>query len=220
MDIVRKHTWNLACISIFVQACAALFSGSQPAPRILADASHGTIANSGLVSLLQTPLIEQPEIYRKAYEILLSLESAPSCNRIATASLLSSCQSLEGSPKDSVNGPKQDWSTESRHKMENLKSLYAARLAVCELTGAGAAVPLQCHPLIPDPRIKGIPQDFLEGKQLGQCLQALETRPQWWTSYSNGRQNAAVMCQAARIEIDKGTASSCHQSVKAKGLDI
>ncbi|KAI9847510.1 MAG: hypothetical protein M1837_002411 [Sclerophora amabilis] len=40
-------------------------------------------------------------------------------------------------------------------------------------------------------------------KHLEQCLKSLESRPQSWTSYSNGRQNAFVMCQAARSIIDR-----------------
>lgn len=41
-------------------------------------------------------------------------------------------------------------------------------------------------------------------RHIRECLQSLESRPQWWTSYSNSRQNAAIMCQAARADIEKG----------------
>ncbi|GAM34197.1 nuclear membrane fusion protein [Talaromyces pinophilus] len=45
------------------------------------------------------------------------------------------------------------------------------------------------------------------------CLRGLESRPQWWTSYSNSRQNAIVICQAARIEIEKEEMLNLHQSL-------
>jgi hypothetical protein len=56
-------------------------------------------------------------------------------------------------------------------------------------------------------RTTGLGYDDIKGQQLGQCLKSLESRPQWWTSYSNNRQNAVVMCQAARGQIEKGELS-------------
>lgn len=46
-----------------------------------------------------------------------------------------------------------------------------------------------------------------------QCLRALESRPQWWTSYSNSRQNAMVICQAARIETEREELLDLHRSI-------
>ncbi|KAI9925205.1 hypothetical protein MW887_006125 [Aspergillus wentii] len=48
---------------------------------------------------------------------------------------------------------------------------------------------------------------------LGSCLKSLESRPQWWTSYSNSRQNAVVICQAARVENEKEELLGLHRSI-------
>ena len=53
-----------------------------------------------------------------------------------------------------------------------------------------------------------------------QCLKALESRPQWWTSYSNNRQNAMVICQAARIETEKEELLNLHQSIVQSSVKL
>lgn len=138
------------------------------------------------------------------------MQSSPSCNRLAASTLLTSCQSVEGS------------SANAEGLLDDLKSVYAAQLAVCELTGAGSPIPQHCGSLMWSELSSGKQglRGFLSSrseklhaitgtrdldqKQLSHCLKSLESRPQWWTSYSNSRQNAAVMCKAARIEIEKG----------------
>ncbi|KAI9827907.1 MAG: hypothetical protein M1826_006213 [Phylliscum demangeonii] len=45
------------------------------------------------------------------------------------------------------------------------------------------------------------------------CLGVLEKKPQWWTSYSNARQNAMVICQAVRSEIEKDELIDLHASM-------
>ncbi len=160
---------------------------------------------------------QKPAVYAQAMQLLASIETSPSCHRLATITLINSCQTLEGSTKNTDHSPET-----SEAVQDEIKSIYAARLAVCELLGASAAVPLYCSPFIPSQPVKGkswfgsqshrqanqgspkLRYDELTRRQVGQCLTSLESRPQWWTSYSNARQNAIVMCQAARSEIEKG----------------
>lgn len=127
--------------------------------------------------------------------------------------LLTSCQSLSSS--DTSGG------AEIAHTLDRVKSIYAARLALCELSGAGATSPLSCSSIrIAADRIHNesaidpmdIADDFAAPIVEG-CLRGLESRPQWWTSYSNSRQNAIVICQAARIEIEKEEMLNLHQSL-------
>jgi hypothetical protein len=212
-EIARKAESGLQSPSIF-------HLPADESPR--AVESEGTklkrFAERELTSYLQVSIEDQSKIYQQAHALLASLENSPSCNRLATVHLLSSCQSLSGG-----QSTKSSASKNPAKKLDQLKSLYAARLAVCELVGAGIPAPVSCSTLLP-PSTKGNSQvsgwlkrfnptkwDYenqLDGKAskttLGECLRALESRPQWWTSYSNGRQNAAVMCQAARGEIEKG----------------
>lgn len=135
------------------------------------------------------------------------MQTSPSCNRLAASTLLSSCQDIDGTVRDAEGF------------LDNIKSVYAARLAMCEISSTGLTIPLECEPLKPvigqvGPRNLKRTSDKEKAKlgdrksikkhQLSQCLQSLESRPQWWTSFSNGRQNAVVMCQAARVDIGRG----------------
>jgi len=47
----------------------------------------------------------------------------------------------------------------------------------------------------------------------------LESRPQWWISYSNARQNAVLMCHAARHEVEKDEMLHAHRSMTAVTSD-
>ena len=114
---------------------------------------------------------------------------------MATSTLLDSCQSLDGSKQGAETS------------LENVRSVYAAQLAICEIVSAGSVVPQTCKSLDVSPEAN-IRQSSgfktVRGDQLGLCLQSLESKPQWWTSYSNSKQNAMLMCQAARVDIEKG----------------
>lgn len=150
-------------------------------------------ASDDLTTLVKPTSNSHPEVFSHALELLSSMQSAPSCNRMATSNLLKECKSIEG-PSPSV-----------QPGLDDIRSAYAAQLAVCELRGAGSQIPPYCD--IGFSSGAGKPARGLDGRgnaQLRQCLKSLESRPQWWTSYSNSRQNAVVLCQAARADIEKG----------------
>lgn len=159
-----------------------------------------TDVGTDLTALILDPLNGQSELYLKALELLGSMQSAPSCNRLAASNLLTSCKSIEGPSADLENA------------IDDIKSVYAAQLAVCELQSAGALTPPQCALIIPTARDNQTkPYHKVDTHHLGQCLRSLESRPQWWTSYSNNKQNAVVMCRAARVEVEKGRSYSQKQ---------
>lgn len=170
-----------------------------------------------LISFLNTKTQRHDVIFTEAVQLLESMKSAPSCNRLAATKLVTSCQSISG--KDNGLG------SDNYVTLERIRSLYAARLAICELDGAGASIPASCSPVavsLPQKRtffgfsgkykpqndIEDIPQHLVE-----YCLKSLESRPQWWTSYSNSRQNALVICQAARIEGEKEELLDLHRHI-------
>ena len=68
---------------------------------------------------------------------------------------------------------------------------------------------------VPDTGTILVPKELLE-----QCLKALESRPQWWTSYSNSRQNAMVICQASRIEVEKEELLELHRSILRSSIKL
>lgn len=167
-----------------------------------------------MAKLLQEP-IHQPEVYTRAVQILESIESAPSCHRLAAVSLIDSCQVLESS-------------TTSEISLASVRETYATRLAMCELSSAGNLVPAQCERFIPtiaacnqetstikrlwSPRSQSVDSKGFETtcyptftpSNTKQCINSLSTRPQWWTSYSNALQNVLIVCQAGRDAVEKG----------------
>lgn len=166
--------------------------------------SQGSGPDTDLTVLLGSSSDSQSHVYTHALQLLESLRASPSCNRLAASTLIHSCQSIDSS------------TSETEESQEDLKSVYAAQLAICEIKDAGSKPPATCDPFLPD-KHSGVSGKLAHSsdqnggvasalrRKLGLCLQSLESRPQHWTSYSNNRQNAVVMCQAARIHIDKGT---------------
>ncbi|KAL8736820.1 MAG: hypothetical protein Q9166_000186 [cf. Caloplaca sp. 2 TL-2023] len=176
--------------------------------------SHQIDSNpdTDLASLLRSSTGSQSQVYTNAIQVLETLRVSPSCNRLAASTLIHSCQSIDGSKSDPEGS------------LEDVKSIYAAQLALCEITDAGSRPPGSCEPFMPSNpaqlgrKFTGSFKQLdtaviaLKGK-LGFCLQALESRPQHWTSYSNNRQNAVIMCQAARIDLEKDDLIKLHKSM-------
>ncbi|KAI9800966.1 MAG: hypothetical protein M1833_003103 [Piccolia ochrophora] len=179
-----------------------------------------------LAAMMKTAMIHQSEMFSQAIDFVDSLQNSPSCARIATAALITSCSSLGGAH----HGPVADRDI-SAIDLDDIKSAYAARLAVCELLEAEIAIPTSCSSLMPSdlsdrkgslfwrqsrPK-KGseiaLSTVDVSKDQLTRCLQTLESKPQWWTSYSNGRQNAFILCQAARSEKQREELLNLHKTV-------
>lgn len=173
---------------------------------------RGIGPDTDLTVLLKNSPDSQSQVYGHAIQLLESLRASPSCNRLAASALIHSCQSIDGS------------SIDKEESLENSKSIYAAQLAICELTDAGSKPPGPCelfssnkdfqpgHKLNHNANHHGGIPDALK-KKLGLCLQSLESRPQHWTSYSNNRQNAVVMCQAARMHVEKDDLIKLHKTM-------
>ncbi|KAJ5515503.1 hypothetical protein N7527_007063 [Penicillium freii] len=181
--------------------------------------------NIDAISFLGSRSQDQDSIFNEAVKILDSLKSSPSCNRLAATKLLNSCQTFSDG-RDGVQ-------TDSPETLDLLRSVYAARLALCEIDGAGTPMPPSCLPVTVSPppqknrfgfasRHRGsdpvsdeVPRELLE-----QCLRTLESRPQWWTSYSNSRQNALVICHASRMETEKEELIDLHRSIAKSSLKL
>ncbi len=170
-----------------------------------------------LARLVHSSEGSQVETFDKLAVFVNSLKTAPSCARHATAGLLRSCQEIGGSVQRM-----SELSESDEIQLDDVKSSFAARLAVCELVEAGVLAPAQCTALAPKQerpdrvwgsflhRDKRPANDFGAASSVARkemvmlCLKQLETRPQWWTSYSNARQNAVVICQAVQGQMEKG----------------
>ncbi|KAL4885661.1 hypothetical protein BJY04DRAFT_214449 [Aspergillus karnatakaensis] len=194
----------------FLHTLVFIFSISILAATAVNGIPHYENEVGGLISALKGSAQNRDESFALAAEIIGSIKlSPPSCNQIAASRLITPCESIGQKPDTSMK-------TDTNFELENAQSVYAARLALCELSGAGASMPQACLSINAPPgqqkrtfgffskRVPAADDDyFVSTEVLEPCLRALESRPQWWTSYSNNKQNAEVICQAARIEKEK-----------------
>ncbi|KAF3038225.1 hypothetical protein E8E11_001168 [Didymella keratinophila] len=190
---------------ILLHAPAALSYYHSPS----ADASP----TANLDALFQYTTSRNHKVISQAVDFVSSMQTAPACIRMAASHLMNECKLLDHAPDFAKSRPEA--------YLDNVKTEYAAKLAVCELLSAqppsNAVPPLHCDILVPSSRAcnKGgwwsqastntDKQCYPEHKehQYNQCLKTLQSSPQYWTSFSNARQNAVVMCQASRDAIER-----------------
>ncbi|THY83263.1 hypothetical protein D6C95_08515 [Aureobasidium pullulans] len=141
------------------------------------------------------------------------VEKLPSCQKLASQALLNTCSEI-----DHATSLATDKGIDVM--LERSKSIYATRLAICELMDANAVIPASCSPFRPvenDSKFNGFrgfivngyftkpttQHKFEDHGDLDQCSASLSSNPVWWTSYSNARQNAVLLCHSMRSELDK-----------------
>jgi hypothetical protein len=142
------------------------------------------------------------------------VENLPSCQKLASQALLNTCSEIDHETSLAT-------SKGIDVLLERSKSIYATRLAICELMDASANIPATCSPFRPveqASRVNGFRGFIFKGrvdksntqhpldqsKDLERCSASLSLNPVWWTSYSNARQNAVLLCHSMRAELDKG----------------
>ncbi|KAL3488868.1 hypothetical protein BJX62DRAFT_253023 [Aspergillus germanicus] len=201
MKITHVLLYTVLYPSLFNTLGCVATLGSEPFRDVEADLD--------LVAMLNLKAQRQDALFTEAVELLRSAELSSSCNRMASGKLVTTCQSIGRKPETSVD-------PDTYNTLDYVRSLYAARLAICEITGAGTPIPSSCRSVNASPsQRKGLwpfssketsahsRTENVSRNDLEHCLQSLESRPQWWTSYSNSRQNAVVICQASRAEKEK-----------------
>ncbi|KAK6438784.1 hypothetical protein LTR95_005012 [Oleoguttula sp. CCFEE 5521] len=124
--------------------------------------------------------------------------------------------------------------------LDEAKSIFATRFAICEIAEVKASFPPECTAFIPteqNAKKKGLlgkltaqgpfhstvnypVYEATTGRDLDICRSALETRAQWWTSYSNSRQNAVSLCHAVRGEIEKDEQLHLHKILAETTADL
>lgn len=164
--------------------------------------------------LFQYTTSRNQKVISQAVEFVVSMQTAPTCTRMAASHLMNECKHLEYAPDFAKSRPEA--------YLDKVKTEYAAKLAVCELLSAqplDPVAPPHCEILVPSssacsrggnwwypkPEQPSEKQCYPQYKdhQYTQCLKALQSTPQFWTSFSNARQNAVVMCQASRDAIER-----------------
>ncbi|KAK5133845.1 hypothetical protein LTR08_007176 [Meristemomyces frigidus] len=173
---------------------------------------------------------------RSSLQTLRDLETKPSCYKIAAAALIHSCSTLDGS----VTANDDDMSRGADFIIHDEINIYAARLAVCELSSAKVPVPTSCISFVPTvktakktswagylssggptkPRQLYPEYDEITEQGLEQCLNALHSSNQAWTSFTSSKQNAAIMCHSMRGEIERDHEIHLHKILSSVTEDV
>lgn len=126
----------MALVFIVLVALALKISAIKVRTSAIDPQQHDTVAD--LIALVRPSSTEESGVYSEAFQILTGMQASPSCNRLAASKLLNSCQFIQGSKPDNESF------------LDDTKSIYAAQLAMCEITSAGAMVPQRCRSLAPE----------------------------------------------------------------------
>jgi len=185
-------------------------------PRSQVDIKPGNTVVSTVEPdyLTATDLAIHPTV-KNTFEIASIFANAPSCELIASAALAYSCSSIDISHGNLI---------------DHVKTVHAARLAICELHAAQVEIPRQCTTFIPRPdSYKKIEtRGFLKDGRLAntnllypkydaeteahtqECTAALHKTPQYWTSFSNNKQTGIDICQAVQSGAQAGELGSLY----------
>lgn len=134
---------------------------------------------------------------------LKRLEDEPLCHRTATQILLNSCQVLDESDSHEYNVQS---GRIQRHHVESL----AASLAICDMEHR-FVIPPACS-CLRMPALLDAVQDTtmkleITSEQVGACLEALGQDHSHWNTWLSYRDTALLLCQASRIDIEKGASA-------------
>ncbi|KAK5123626.1 hypothetical protein LTR85_002664 [Meristemomyces frigidus] len=199
-------------------------SPSPSSPIDLIDPTHNVIQDSLSNSM------------KASLKTLRDLESSPSCNKVATAALIHSCSTLDGSVTPTDNDITRGIDLVIQEEI----NVYAARLAICELNSAKASVPPACKAFVPTfrstertswagyltragpskPRQMYPDYDEITEESLAQCLSALHSSGQAWTSFTSSKTSALLMCQSMRGEIDRDHTIHLHKILASTTEDV
>lgn len=156
--------------------------------------------------------------FKNVQKIFQDMPDPATCEGMATSALLYGCANFGKS-----NSPGETFTKISDSLLEETKTSFAARYAVCELNRAGATIPPECSAFTnkKHARAQGF-RGFIQGgktsqpishfmdyetvteRDMKQCLHALSKQPQSWTSYAGARRDAITMCSAMSVEAEKG----------------
>lgn len=112
---------------------------------------------------------------------------------------------LFGTCKNIGNATSED--TENAYELEQVKMLYAVRMAVCETGAGGSNAPTACREAVSfsssvDDEKTYVKHDLKISQSLKSCIGSLQKKHSTWTSYSNNLQDATALCNAPRQDVE------------------
>lgn len=193
-------------------------------PEIM-NSTDSTYHNNLLISRFLAPDSKVASTLQDSLQRAKELETAPTCNKLASAALIYTCATSE----DDKDAPE---STENTLVGE--KTLFAARFAVCELSDSAdrSLVPAECASFIltetnteqkcwwgcgtakgrEKPLARYPEYDQATRQHRDRCVKALQSSPVTGISYSNAKQTAHQWCSIARVDIENGKLLEMHRA--------
>jgi hypothetical protein len=145
-----------------------------------------------------------PEIYNMALHEIQLLEEKPLCHRLAAQLTMDSC-------RDPEDGGEKTYQWGYAHVQSHKIQCFTLALTMCDLESGQIAIPDTCTPFSSSV-LSQISRDEkskfeVSTQNKDACLKSLAppNPPQYWDTFLNNRQMAMLFCQAARIDMEKGT---------------
>ncbi|KIW16455.1 hypothetical protein PV08_06509 [Exophiala spinifera] len=157
-----------------------------------------------LTDLLASRDMDQDPVFERAMHVIDNLATQTTCQQTAAAQLLITCK---------ASGKSSNAKAVNHELLERSKTAYAVRVAVCETGEGRATIPPACRPVLDIPRRLQGEIDVVNAKTLASCLEGLMLEHYYWTSYSNSRQDANILCQASTLEATRLDALLSYQKL-------
>ncbi|KAK3678562.1 hypothetical protein LTR78_001860 [Recurvomyces mirabilis] len=204
--------WSLLllCLSVFCNISSASIDNQ------VISLGHG---NGNIIDAPSLPDYAFSNAAKTELAAIKKYQSLPTCERLATGALLTSCASLERPVSVNPDDPAPGADALVRDQQQ----LYAARLSVCRLNHTGNPIPKACLPLLPTERntkrkwLTGILgkatshetsyPDYERDSEAhaGACIKALyhEGNGQAWTTYETSGHSMIVTCRSLRDDVER-----------------
>ncbi|OBT43982.1 hypothetical protein VE00_05654 [Pseudogymnoascus sp. WSF 3629] len=155
---------------------------------------------------LTLPKRQQPPdsaIISKALKAIEDLNRKQFCHRFAASMLLDNCRTPQ-SPTDPIITNK----AAEEERRENYLKVFAVSLTVCDIEALQRPVPQQCSPytqstLMGIKNRRGSQSIMINHSEMSGCLKAIGSDQSAVVSWKFNQQSTAVVCQVARMDIEK-----------------
>lgn len=156
---------------------------------------------------LTLPKRQQPPdsaIISKALKAIEDLNRKQFCHRFAASMLLDNCRTPQ-SPTDSIVTNK----VVEEERREDYLKVFAVSLTVCDIEALQRPIPQQCSPytqstLMGIKNHRGSQSIMINHSEMSGCLKAIGSDQSAVVSWKFNQQSVAVVCQVARMDIEKG----------------
>jgi hypothetical protein len=145
------------------------------------------------------------DVMARALKEIQDLTDKPFCNRLAASVLLDNCRVLDQT-SDNVQKTKES------ERREDFLKIFAASLTMCDLEALERHVPHQCAPFgqsaLLEMRHQGGEQAMhIDYPAMRSCLKTIGEESSTSLLWKHNHQSADILCQASRIDIEKGKSS-------------